>query len=272
MLGQLKDHASISVTEAAGLLGVNKSNASRLLASLAESGLLTQDPRDRRYQVGPALLEVTLCHLHRIDIRGAARRHIEDLQRKTGESVALGLWTGDRAVCIDRIDSGHALAIVARIGKAYPLHAGATSKAILAFLPAAERDRVLAKANFTRFTSRTITDPAELLRRLEEVRRQGFSISEDELDPGVIGMAAPVFDHQGAVLGAVAVVGPRERIGPERVPEFIAATKAAAAAVSTALGAPAHVLSAIRFVSPPDPTLATVTQGLSTSPGGALRN
>lgn len=245
VLGHLKTNPSISVGEAAELLGIDKSNASRLLASLGEEGLLAQTGGDRTYHIGPALIEVTLQQLQRLDLRDVARPHLVALQQQSGETVTLGLWTGNRAICIDRIDSGHQMAIVARIGQDYPLHAGGTGKTLLAFLPDSDRERLLDGLTLTRYTANTVTDRAELLAKLGEIRRKGYCISTEEVDPGVGGIAAPIFDFREVAVGTVSVAFPRVRISPEQVLNLITAVKGTAATVSRALGAPARVLQAL---------------------------
>jgi DNA-binding IclR family transcriptional regulator len=121
------------------------------------------------------------------------------------------------------------------IGSAHPLHAGASSKAFLAFLGTDEARSYLARNELARLTDRTVTDSAKLLRELAGVRRRGYAVSIGERQAGAASVASPVFDHEGSAVAVVSVCGPAERLKPS-VAECTDALLTATKRLSSRLG------------------------------------
>ncbi len=105
--------------------------------------------------------------------------------------------------------------MVVQLGEPFPLHAGASSKALLAFLPASEQEEYLAQDSLSPMTSHTITDPARLRKELAAIRAAGFAMSFSERDASAGSVAAPVFGHEGIPVGVISVSGPVERFQAE---------------------------------------------------------
>src|SRR5687768_16304603 len=133
----------------------------------------------------------------------AARPAVVDLMRRTGETVFLATLFRDRAsiVYVDKVESDHIIQYAGGVGDRRPLHATSIGKAILAFMPAGERDAVLKALSLSRHTERTVTSLSALRASLEDVRKTGVCVTIDELVPGASGIAAPVFDREGRVAG-----------------------------------------------------------------------
>lgn len=165
------------------------------------------------------------------------RPYLEELHRQTQETVSLGIWTGGRAICIDKIDSSYPIKITAEIGRQFPHHAGATPKAILAFLPEAELEAALGESSFVPFTEHTIRSQEQLLARLVEIRQAGYCLSASEVDLGATALAVPLFDHTNRVVGAISLVAPSGRMTGGVLTEGISTLRQAALAASRALGA-----------------------------------
>jgi IclR family acetate operon transcriptional repressor len=157
--------------------------------------------------------------------------------RRTGETVFLGTLSSDHAsiVYVDKVESDHIIQYAGGVGDRRPLHATSIGKAILAFMPAGERDAILKALSLSRHTERTVTSLPALRASLEEVRKTGVCVTIDELVPGASGIAAPVFDRHGRVAGACAVGGPTDRVRP-RLRALATDVKATARALSARLG------------------------------------
>jgi DNA-binding IclR family transcriptional regulator len=157
--------------------------------------------------------------------------------QRTGETVFLGTLASDGAavVFVDKVESEQVIRYAAGVGDRRALHATSSGKVILAFLPAAQREKILRAIPLKRYTDRTVTSLPALRASLEEVRQTGVCLNFDELAVGAAGVAAPIFDRDGHVAGACAIGGPTERVRP-RLKMLAAEVKATARAVSTLLG------------------------------------
>jgi DNA-binding IclR family transcriptional regulator len=157
--------------------------------------------------------------------------------RRTGESAFLATLAADggAVVFIDVVESDQLIRYTVNVGQRSPLHATSNGKALLAWLPAAEREDALRELPLKRYTERTITTLPALHSALDEIRTTGVSFSIDELVKGASGIAAPVFDRDGRVSGACAVGGPTDRMKP-RMRQLAADVKTTARAISMVLG------------------------------------
>jgi DNA-binding IclR family transcriptional regulator len=213
-----------------------KSSLLPLLRTLSARGYLEQD-RGGAYRLGPRALELAVRSPGRRDLVETARPALDALMRRTGECAFLSTLAADAAavVFIDVVESEQLIRYTVNVGQRSPLHATANGKAILAVLPAAERDEILRRLPLKRYTDRTLTSLPALRAALDEVRAAGVAVSVDEIVRGASGVAAPVYDRDGHVAGACAVGGPTERIRP-RVRQLAADVKATARTISTLLG------------------------------------
>jgi len=213
-----------------------KSSLLPLLRTLTARGYLEQG-RAGEYRLGARALELGTRSMGRRRLVAVARPVLEDLMRRTGESAFLAALAPDEraVVFIDIVEADQIIRYTVAAGDQSPLHATANGKAILAFLPDARREGILASLRLKRYTERTLTSLSALRSSLDEVRRAGLCASVDEVVRGAAGVAAPVFDGAGRVAGACAVGGPTDRIKP-RLRALGAEVKAAARAISLLLG------------------------------------
>jgi IclR family acetate operon transcriptional repressor len=229
--------APLGVSEVARRAGVTKSAAFRILANLERRGYVAKDPVSARYTLGTQLVYLGERSLGAIDLRAAARPALEALRRRFGETVNLGVREGAEVVYVDMIESSHGLRMAARVGGRDHLHSTALGKAILAFLPPAERDQLLhAPGALPVRTERTITDPVKLRAELERVRERGIAEDRDENEVGARCLGAPIFDHRGLVAGAISLSAPDSRLDDARAAEVAVAVGEEAAAITRRLG------------------------------------
>lgn len=212
ILEQLARHPDgVGIMRMADRLGLAPSTLHRYLASLQQHRIVRQD-EGRSYRLTPRLYLLGLGAAKGFDLEAHAKPSLERLARASGETVGLMVREGDQAVCIEKIDSDHPLAIQARIGSSADLRQGATGRVLLAFAPEEVREEMLARPPLPKRTPHTVTDPNELRRLLEAVRRDGHYVSRSQVDGGAVAVAAPVRDRAGEVIAAVAVVGPQTRL------------------------------------------------------------
>jgi DNA-binding IclR family transcriptional regulator len=206
----------LGVTEIAEDLGLSKAAVHRVLASLRSRGLVDLDERTRRYSLGLSTMKLGLTYLDRIDIRRIARPYLQELSDRTVETATLSVPVGDRhRIYIDQVTPMREVIMTVTLGEAYPLHAGASSRALLAFLPEARIESYIKAGPLESMTARTIIDPQTLREDLAEVREKGWARSTAERKNGAASVAAPVRDHEGRAVAVVSVCGPMERFSAE---------------------------------------------------------
>ncbi|HEV7666640.1 MAG TPA: IclR family transcriptional regulator [Chloroflexota bacterium] len=222
-------------SELARQLGMTKNHVFRVLKTFEARGFVRRV--EDRYMVGVRAFEVGQLAIQRLDVVRVARPLIHNLHQQTGETVHLAVLdpTTLEAVCIERIESHHPVRLSAEVGRRFPLHAGACPKVLLAFLPQAERDAVLDRG-LPAFTRHTVTDAAELGAQLDEIRRCGYVVADEDLDVGAAAVAAPVRDWSGQVVAAISVAGPIGRVRDSLNTTLRLAVLAAAERISSQLG------------------------------------
>lgn len=201
---------SLGITEISAVLSLSKAVVYRVLSTLRESGFVEVDD-SRRYMLGPTSLALGLAYLSRHDLRERARPFLVALSKETQETATLSTRRADFRTYIDQVTPPREVKMTVAIGQSYPLHAGSSSKAFLAFLPEEDQNVYLRDHNLSPLTDLTITDPAELRRELAKIRKRGFARSLGERQPGSASVAAPVFNHEGEPVGVISICGPRER-------------------------------------------------------------
>ncbi|MGZ4772007.1 MAG: IclR family transcriptional regulator [Ilumatobacteraceae bacterium] len=190
----------VTAAEVANDLGTSRSATYRYLQSLKTYGLLEDDPNG--FRLGPTILELARLARRGFGLSEIALPVMRDLVTTTNETVLLTRRHHDRVVTLEREEpAGTTIRLSYERGQVLPIHAGASAKVLIAFADDAEVDRILAAAPLQRFTSKTVTDPARLRTELNEIRSLGFARSYGELDEGVVGIGAPIFQRGSVVAG-----------------------------------------------------------------------
>jgi DNA-binding IclR family transcriptional regulator len=206
-----------TLAELVSRTGLPRATAHRLAVALEAHRLVRRTP-EGAWVPGPALAELGRAGADLADLAG---RHLVALRDASGESAQFYVRDGATRVCIAAAERTSGLRDTVPVGARLPMTAGSAAHALLAFTPAEEVTRLLPSASFT---ARTLLD----------VRRRGWAHSVAEREPGVASLSAPVRDGSGAVLGAVSISGPVERLGRRPSPEIVGAVLDAAAAISRA--------------------------------------
>jgi IclR family transcriptional regulator, acetate operon repressor len=208
----------------------------RILAALKRLGYVSQHEETRRFRLGLAALSLGERARGLADLRPAAVGPLRQLSEATGETALATVLSParDRSVCLERVESSRPLRLSVQPGRQLPLHAGASQKALLAFMPADEIDRLTARP-LERLCTATITSRAALRDELTAIRARGWSSSYEETDIGVWGVAVPVLSA-GDVVCAVGIAGPSPRLTVERVRRDVQLIHEAATVIGRALG------------------------------------
>ncbi len=215
-----------------------KNQLYRSLRTLEAGGFLVADSSGR-YTVTPLVnvLGAASAHGRPLTLVEVASPQLDLLADETGEAVNLNALAGDQSVCLDRRESPHRVRLASVLGQAYPLHAGAGPKAILAFLDERKRDQILRQLHtFPTYSGATLKDPGQLAAEIEATRQRGYSISDGDFDESARGVGAPIFDGSGHVIGAVSVGGPSFRVGEAELTRFAPLIVQVARTISQGLG------------------------------------
>ena len=222
LLIRLRDYPTLSVSEASEYLDVSRSTAHRSLAMLAQHDFVRQDSRTKLYEAGPALLQIGLAAVSRLDIRTVAQPYLHKLSEVTGETVHLVMLTGRDVLFLDGVESNRAVRNGLRIGALVPAHTTAGGKSILATLPPRRLRALYPEDNLEVLTDTTLRRFEDLERALERIREVGYATNNQESEDGLCAAAASVTDGSSLlrVMPALTVAGPRDRLSPERMEEL----------------------------------------------------
>lgn len=203
---------SIRVADAADALDVARSTAHRLLTALRERGFVVQDRPNGPYRPGPALHEIGLAAIGRIDIRRVARPVLQDLAEATQETVSLMLMEHRSVRFIDCVESPRPVRVADRTGLVLPAHCTAGGKAILAGLPPAELGRHYPDHQLEARTSASLTSWDGLLGELGTIRATGYATNFEEGETGISAVGTAIPNLHGTPLAAVALAVPASRL------------------------------------------------------------
>lgn len=230
ILLQFVNAPSIDAARLQSAVKLKRATLYRLLATMERKRILRSYGEPRRYELGASMIELVNAWLSQLDVTRVSSGFLRDLWERSGETIVLSvLQDDDTRVTLQQFRSNSPLSYAPGIGKALPLYAGASSKAMLAFLPAERRKRILRGA--PRRLKR-----APLIAELAVIEQRGFAISRGELVAGAASIAAPIFDRDDAVVGSIALALPELRLSRLLTKPLIEDVCATAKQISRRLG------------------------------------
>ena len=225
----------VGVSEIARQIGTTKTAVFRILATLEHRGYVRRHDHVPTYVPGARLITLGERARREIDVRAIARPYLEQLNERFGETVNLGVLAQNDIIYIDMAESAHGLRMAARVGAHDPAYATALGKAILAYLPPAERERHLPDT-FVRCTPGTVRDRDALAQELAAVRERGVAEEIGQNEIGARCLGAAIFDHRGVPVAAISVSAPETRMETDRVAAIAEALRQLTMAISAELG------------------------------------
>ncbi|MDN5843916.1 MAG: IclR family transcriptional regulator, partial [Alcaligenaceae bacterium] len=201
------------VTEMSVALGLGKSNAHRVLATLQAMGYV-HTLEDGRYAATLKTWELGCVVIERLDFKHLARPIMELLSDESMETVHLSIIDGMDVVYVDKVESNQPVRAYSRIGGRAPAYTVATGKALLAFQRNLEQ---LIPEKLKKYTQATIADHKTLIRELATVRENGFAINRGEWRESVCGVAAPIRNDRAEVISAIGISGPESRLALDKL-------------------------------------------------------
>ena len=232
------DTPELSISDLVRKLSMPKVSVYRFLRVLMKSSFITQDRQTKKYRLGIKIFELGSIVLRNFDLREVAFPLIVELSKRSGETVHLGVLDNQQVVSIEGVESDQSLRISLPVGKRVYLHSTGIGKAILAFLPEQEVKEIVRQKRLPRFTNNTIIHFEQLMKEIQLIKKRGYAIDNEENEPGIRCIAAPIFDVNKQVMASISISGPSVRIPHSRIAELSSMVTETSQKISKAHGVP----------------------------------
>lgn len=228
--------SGLRMSDVMSVTGLGRATSHRFLKALLDQQLIETDPDSGRYFLGMKLLVLSGAASNRFGLARRAAPALRRLAERTGDTVYLSLRIGDEAICLDRVEGAFPIrTLTLKIGDRRPLGVGAGSMALLAFLPQAEVERIVAQQAGA--AAAFGFDEATLLSQIEATRAQGHAFNDQQLIPGMSAVGAPINGLSGAPIAALSVAAISSRMEPPRRANIVTWLREEAANLERDLGA-----------------------------------
>lgn len=232
-----RDRRVIAIGDMARTLGLHKSSASRLAATLAAAGYLESTTTPGNYRLGSRLAVVGALAADDSDLERIVVPYLQHLTWLTGETGHLALLEGADTRTLAVTDGWHTVRMHSWVGKSSPAYVSSMGKALLADLPDDTIRELYPEAELSAFTDKTVPNVDALLKDLKTLRRQGYGFDDEELVPGLRCISAPIVGRDNTVVASISISGPAGRLSYDAVRKVSEHVRWTAAQASKALGA-----------------------------------
>ena len=237
VMEMLAENGEMGLMEISAALDLHKSTVHRLLMSLVYMGYAKQDETTQKYMLSYKIVNMAGKILDRMDILQVAKPYLERLSDLSGEAVHLVQREGNHILYIYKIEAKvGTIRMVSHVGMIHPMYCSGVGKAIMATLPEREVKQIWNESVIEKKTDKTVTDYDEMQKLLEEVRKNGYALDDEENEKGVRCIAACLHGYQNEVKYAISISGPTSRMTRERVMELAVDVKRVQEELSRELG------------------------------------
>lgn len=209
------DRPHLTLTEVAQIAGLTRAAARRFLLTLVELGYVRNDGRE--FSLRPRILELGYAYLSGLTLPEVAQPYMEELVATVHESSSISVLDGNDVVYVVRVPTTRIMTVAISIGTRFPAYCTSMGRVLLAGRSPEELEAYLTGVALEPRTKRTVTSVAELRRVLDQVRRQGYALVDQELEDGLISLAVPIHDAGGAVAAAMNVSANALRVDAQRL-------------------------------------------------------
>jgi DNA-binding IclR family transcriptional regulator len=209
--------AELGITDLSNRLNLQKNNVFRLVATLKAKKYIELNNTTGKYRLGIKTRALGQLAIRQIDFSNQALPYLIELKRISHEACYFSVIQDGYAYYLDGVESDLPVRVTQRVGSSRPLHCTAAGKVQLAFMERQKQADILSGCEMKRHTAHTITELHDLQKELKTVLQKGYAVENQELDVGVMEIAAPVFDSHGDVIGALSILGPEMRFAGSRL-------------------------------------------------------
>lgn len=217
-------------------LNINKSTIHGILATLESNNLISQNPDTSRYSLGIKLFELGKVYEENFSLKDVVRPYLEKLGNKFSESVHLAIESDFKVLYVDRVKATHSIRLASKPGHTDPLYCTSMGKIILAYKPQKFLETYLERIKLLPLTENTITDRENLIEEIKKIKKDGYAFDNEELEAGLVCIAAPIINRSGKLMGTIGVSGPTNRINSEILEEMKSYIPKIAQEVSNLIG------------------------------------
>ena len=212
-----RDRSSLTLSEIADLTGLTRAAARRFLITLRELGYVESD--GRLFSLRPRVLELGYSYLSSLPVWEIARPHLEELADVVRETTSASVLDGADIVFVARVETKRIMSMTLGVGSRLPAWATAMGRVLLADLPAERLDDYFRQVRMEPLSGRTITNEAEIRRKIDQARANGWTLVDQEVEEGVRSLAVPIRSPGGRTEAALTVCSHAFRVSPERIME-----------------------------------------------------
>jgi DNA-binding IclR family transcriptional regulator len=228
---------SVGIRELSSMTGIPPSTVHRIVATLMARHYLRQDPINKRYSLSFRFLELGSQVQKQFNLISLARPHLERLMAEARESVNLAVQDGDSAIYLDCVPSNYSmLQLFTKPGAQVPLYATAVGKMFLSQMSESDVESYLERTRLALNTPYTHIEPRQIKEDLKQIRLQGYSVDDEEMEEGVRCVAALIYDYTKQPAAAISISGASTRVAPARISQFGELTVHCAATISREMG------------------------------------
>lgn len=209
------EHPRMTLSEVAARTGLTRAATRRFLLTLVVEGYAVQDGKS--FRLAPRTLDLGYAYLSSLDVWEGAQTVLTDVTRQLGESCSASVLDGDEIVYVSRVAASRIMTVGLRVGSRLPAFHTSMGRMLLAHLPAAALDRLLERRVFQPTTPHTVTDHDALRQILRDTAAQGWSLTNQELELGLLSIAVPLRDRGGRVTAAINVSSQASRSTPQQL-------------------------------------------------------
>lgn len=213
------EHPRMTLSQVAERTGLTRAAARRFLLTLAAEGYATTD--GKTFALAPRVLDLGFAYLSTLGVWQGALTVLTDVTRQVGESCSASVLDGTEIVYVARVAASRIMTVNLHVGSRLPAYNTSMGRMLLAHLPPLELERVLNATRLEKMTPHTVTDPDQLRAILRQTAMQGWSLTSEELELGLLSLAAPLRDRSGKVVAAINVSTQINRMSPEQLREKV---------------------------------------------------
>ncbi len=236
ILQALGEQKEIGVSELSQRLMMSKATTYRFLQTMKTLGYVSQEGEADKYSLTLRLFELGSKSLEYVDLISIADKEMRYISEKTNEALHLGALDENAFIYIHKIDSGYNLRMQSRVGRRNPLYSTGIGKVLLSGRDEAFVRDVLKDVEFTKHTDKTLENVDQLLAELDHIRQVHYAEDNEEQEPGLRCIAAPVYDRFGNIIAGLSISFPTIRFDEKRMSYYVGLLQTASKNISKELG------------------------------------
>lgn len=230
-----QENEGLGVTEIAGRIGLPKSTAHRIIATMADRGYINKTDKGT-YKIGLKLIEAVSCYINGLELQTEARPYVAKITAELGLTSHLGVLDGDQVVYIEKMDVFSSVRMYSQIGVRVHAYSCSLGKCLLSNYSSQQVRKIMANCSFIKFTKKTLGSVDELIADLDRVRSRGWAIDDEEAETGHRCIGAPIYDYRGDIISAISASGPTSILTEDRIEPVALYVRKQALEISKSMG------------------------------------